>query len=131
MQEINKTETCSRLNFRTKLIIGYTREETDWEVHKFPIQSTEEVAGVNETDRRTLGTDINYSSDSLSILAVSLRTRTRTDDVDTVSPNSATTGLYIVHPICRWAISAEIRCRLVHSRDSIDPVYWPPCYTHP
>jgi len=51
MREINKTETCSRLNFRTKLIIGYTREETDWEVHKFPIQSTEEVAGVNETDR--------------------------------------------------------------------------------
>lgn len=36
----------------------------------------------------------------------------------TSSPNSATTGLYIVHPICCRAISAEIRCRLVRSRGS-------------
>lgn len=29
--------------------------------------------------------------------------------------------LYIVHPICRWAISAEIRCRRVRSRS---PTSW-------
>lgn len=44
--------------------------------------------------------------------------RRRRYSFSTSSPNSATTGLYIVHPICRWAISAEIRCRLVRSRDS-------------
>lgn len=60
----------------------------------FLTQSVEEVTGENGADYTRRNTDINYSSDSPSILY--RPNQARTDDVDTVSPrllpNSATTG---------------------------------------
>lgn len=81
-----------------------------------PIRSFELVTGENGTDytgqalithRTLLQSSWSYRQD-----------RRRRYSFSTSSPNSATTRLYIVYPICRWAISAEIRCRLVRSRGS-------------
>ena len=82
----------------------------------FPIRSIKLVTGENGADYmgQALITHRTFLQSSWSYH----QDRRRRYSFSTSSPNSVTTGLYIVHPICRWAISAEIRCRLVRSRDS-------------